>query len=132
MSIIGGTLTGPLIFMLPPLIYIRMLSLQSKHEEDLDKRIITNIDINVKTLKCEIPEVNKTENERTEKNVTINKLSQLKRFQNLEKGFCLFIILFFSILTISSTYLNLINAKQSYSNKRMPCIYNVTVELLYL
>ncbi|KAJ8955546.1 hypothetical protein NQ318_001376, partial [Aromia moschata] len=35
MSFIGGTLTGPLIFTLPPLFYIKVLELQTKREEQL-------------------------------------------------------------------------------------------------
>lgn len=31
MSLIGGTLTGPLIFVFPPLFYIKMLILKCKH-----------------------------------------------------------------------------------------------------
>ncbi|CAH1369092.1 unnamed protein product [Tenebrio molitor] len=35
MSLIGGTLTGPLVFILPPLFYLKMLSIESKHEKEV-------------------------------------------------------------------------------------------------
>lgn len=109
-----------------------MLSLHSEHQENLENTAVTNIDLNAKTLENGIPDMKKTEYERMQNNGIVNKFSQLKRFQSLEKVFCLFVVLIFSTLTISSTYLNLLNANQSYSNNSMPCIYHVTLKLLYL
>ncbi|KAJ6637899.1 hypothetical protein Bhyg_10630 [Pseudolycoriella hygida] len=40
MGIIGGTLTGPLMFVLPPLLYTKILKMEQIHDNDLMKRII--------------------------------------------------------------------------------------------
>jgi vesicular inhibitory amino acid transporter len=37
MGVIGGTLTGPLIFILPPIFYTKMLQLEAIHDEEIEK-----------------------------------------------------------------------------------------------
>lgn len=136
MSIIGGTLTSPLIFMLPPLIYVKMLSLQTKHHQNLQESSFTNVILNKKSS---MYGVSKYIEEKSEDDIHVLKNNNLtasvmsKFLVIAETIFCVLIVVCSLILTGLTTYFNLTNAVESYSNNtNMPCIYNVTMGLLYL
>lgn len=70
----------------------------------------------------------------SEDDIQISKIFNWKSIymRNVEKTFCLLLTVFFLILTFLLTYLNWINTEKSYYNSSMPCIYNITMTLLYL
>lgn len=45
-GVIGGTLTGPLIFILPPLFYTRMLQLEKRHDKRMLEEALSEADLN--------------------------------------------------------------------------------------
>lgn len=133
MSTIGGTLTSPLIFILPPLIYLKMLYLQGKQLENREENSLTNIMLIKKSAsngikKC-VHDNGKlaTFGSPKKKNRTSSEFLKIT-----EIIFCVVIVIVSITLTILTTYFNLITAVQSYTNNTMPCIYNITMDLLYL
>lgn len=127
MSIIGGTLTSPLVYILPPLIYIKILTLHPNCQENLEAISSTNV---VSNNKCAMNGISKYRESISENPV---KLGQTNIYIGYaEMGFCLILIVFFFLLTISSTYLNWINIRTSYSSNTTPCMYNLTIALMYL
>nr|CAH7769569.1 unnamed protein product [Callosobruchus chinensis] len=124
MSLIGGTLTGPLVFVLPPLIYMKMLSMQTKYEEDLALGSFANVlyskaDAESSTSYTLLPLV-----------ISDSYKSKLGRY--FEILFCCSVIISSIIFTLLTTYFNSIDVVMSYSNVSKPCIYNVSSFLLYL
>ncbi|CAH0558206.1 unnamed protein product [Brassicogethes aeneus] len=126
MSLIGGTLTGPLMFILPPLIYIKMLSLHKTNEEQIQMKTFTNTLYStdekgrLKKITRNIPIENETK--------TKIEWSLQEKIQIL---FCVLIIVVSSAMTGITTYFNFNNA-MNYANFSRPCIYNISASLLYL
>lgn len=131
MSIIGGTLTSPLVFFLPPLIYVKMLFLQTKHQESLQESSFTNVLLKKRaTMNGVSKYIEDISGDETQ--ILKNLSWTSKCVRNIEKIFCLLLAIFFLLLTVLSTYLNWMDAEASYYNSTMPCIYNITMTLLYL
>lgn len=132
MSVIGGTLTSPLIFFLPPLIYIRMLHLQKKYQQSMQETSFTNVVLNEETTANGRTKLERDEFKLLENHSATSTGSSI--LVKCEIVFCLLIVLISFLLTSVTTYFNLSNAvaAYSYSNATMPCIYNVTMALLYL
>ncbi|KAL1494272.1 hypothetical protein ABEB36_009896 [Hypothenemus hampei] len=130
MSLIGGTLIGPLVFILPPLFYIRMLYLRGRHVQKLKSESFTNIVMSGK-------ESNESDRDlakyyEAKFNEEMNLTTNFKCNQTFETALCVVIIVCSSVATLATTYLNISNAALSYSNFTKPCIYNVSNALLYL
>ncbi|KAJ8920708.1 hypothetical protein NQ315_004847 [Exocentrus adspersus] len=125
MSIIGGTLTGPLVFVLPPLFYLKMLSINAKYEKQLKMQTFNNDDNHLKiqtTIRdCRF-------------NYGICNGWKYTFRAYFEKGLCGLIIIVGAAATILTTYLNISNFILSYSDftNTKPCIYNISATLLYL
>lgn len=129
MSLIGGTLTGPLVFILPPMMYVKIMSLERRYEEPSTMESFTNIVF----TKIQEAKVTPTYTETTFR----PKLPNFKdRFNScllsryIETGLCYFIVIASVVLTLSTTYFNVISAI-SYSDFSKPCIYNISTSLLY-
>lgn len=129
MSLIGGTLTGPLVFILPPMMYVKIMSLERRSEEPSTMESFTNIVF----TKIQEAKVTPTYTETTFR----PKLPNFKdRFNScllsryIETGLCYFIVIASVVLTLSTTYFNVISAI-SYSDFSKPCIYNISTSLLY-
>nr|XP_023015907.1 amino acid transporter AVT1C-like [Leptinotarsa decemlineata] len=125
MSIVGGTLTGPLVFLLPPLIFMKMRSLQDDHEDQLT---LMNFSNNVRGGDRRFTE------QKFEDIQYQMPTNDFKMFfdKHLESKLCIFIILSSVLLTVSTTYLNISSTASFYTNVTKPCIYNVSLALLYL
>lgn len=134
MSVIGGTLTSQLIFMLPPLIYVKLLSLQTKYEESLLENSFTNVVLNTRATMNGVSkyvEDAPKENSQVRQEICQRRTTASKLVRKAEKGICLLIVLVSLVLTVLATYFNLTNAVETYSNTTTPCIYNLTMSLLY-
>ncbi|XP_044266985.1 amino acid transporter AVT1D [Tribolium madens] len=121
MSLIGGTLTGPLIFIFPPLFYLRMLSMEDKHMKQVAMETFTSIVYNTEE------EIN-----------TILTSRDLSQFESrsvlgakLDVYCCVTIIAFSTICTLVTTYVNIKNAI-AFANFSQPCIFNVSSALISL
>ncbi|KAG5861501.1 hypothetical protein JTB14_001421 [Gonioctena quinquepunctata] len=132
MSIIGGTLTGPLVFFLPPLIFVKMRSLRTKHEDQLMMTTFSNI-IPARNGSGKFSK-NMTAKLEDSRSGPIATTKKIKSFldEHIEVKLCIFITIASVILTASTTYFNLSSASSFYTNITKPCIYNVSLALLYL
>lgn len=119
MGLIGGTLTGPLMFVFPALFYIKVSNIMK------NKAIMYfNTDINYESIKLDL------------RNVKFFKKSAVDRgIERLyeQVDFCLpfFIVIFGIVITIVTTYINISEAIM-YTSFRPPCIYNFTAASYYV
>lgn len=113
MSLVGGALTGPLVFILPPLFYLKMLSLQKKRNVKIELTVEESYNTEIYALK-----------ESTHQN-----LCQMG--EKVEVVFCIVIIISSVFCTMITTYINVKNTI-IFVNFTRPCIYNVTKTLVYL
>ncbi|CAH1989437.1 unnamed protein product [Acanthoscelides obtectus] len=126
MSLIGGTLTGPLVFVLPPLIYMKMLSLQTMYEEDFALGSFANV------VYSKVDDTTESSTTYTLLPLVISDSYRSKFGRYCEISFCCCIIISSIVFTLLTTYFNSINIVLSYSNVSKPCIYNVSSFLLKL
>ncbi|XP_037029957.1 proton-coupled amino acid transporter 2 isoform X1 [Bradysia coprophila] len=138
MGIIGGTLTGPLMFILPPLLYTKILKMEQSYDNELIKGIIARTsaldddseeDYTLRqrrygTFKAQkIPVPSKC---CAKFGTTICKL-----FYLLYSDYVLSVavIIFGVLATVASTYFNLFNVR-SVSEFWSPCIYNISYSFI--
>lgn len=110
MSMIGGTLTGPIVFVLPPLFFIRMHKIKKEYEKTLKEEAVVNLDSTLPT---------KEDSNEDGPIITGNKLE-------IVISAAVMIFGFFGIA--ATTYVNIVNTIQ-YASFSRPCIYNLTMYL---
>ncbi|XP_060517056.1 uncharacterized protein LOC132696319 [Cylas formicarius] len=134
MSLIGGTLTGPLVFILPPVFYIKILHLHKNHEDALVSASFTNVVLSEESEEETSLNLAKYyEHKFREEFKSTFDISDIKCIdKNFEIIVCVIVILGSFIATLITTFLNFKNAAASYSNFTRPCIYNISNALLYL
>lgn len=141
MGLVGGTLTGPLIFILPPLFYTKILKMEREFDEKLkERKVEESVDENLVFEKVEkevrkkykgygallevIPEVNFRENEKE------NYFKQTCLIiLNILKSDCLLsfaVIVFGLIATFTSTYFNVFDGLDNFDQIWSPCILNIS------
>ncbi|XP_066138589.1 uncharacterized protein mah [Euwallacea fornicatus] len=133
MSLIGGTLTGPLVFILPPIFYMRISYMHRSFSQKLQRQEFSNAILN--SHEEEYPRnLVKYYDQRFREELENQRWDWLAWVCNkkIELLLCGAIILFSFVATLVTTYLNLTDAILSYSNFSKPCIYNVSNALLYL
>lgn len=124
-GVIGGTLTGPLIFILPPLFYTKMLQLEKRH----DKRMLEEESVG---------DLNDTEmllsNSRygtipSPKREVIGAKSRLQKSWKLLRSECMLasvVIVFGIAATFTSTFYNVLDIK-GLNQFWSPCIQNISL-----
>lgn len=134
----SGTLTGPLMFVLPPLLYTKILKMEQTYDNDLLKRIIART-----SALDDDSEEDFTLNQRrygtfrAQKNSVPRKCcttfwtSVCKLFHLLYSDYVLsFAVVIFGVLaTMASTYFNLFNVS-SLAEFSSPCIYNISYSFM--
>lgn len=124
MGVIGGTLTGPLIFILPPLFYTKMLQLERIHEvetESLMSDYITETDLLIRRSQYgTVHSIHQCETKFTTK--------IMKRILGMARSDCtlsIVVISFGVCATLASTYYNVKDFKgfQLWS----PCLQNISL-----
>ncbi|XP_022913669.1 uncharacterized protein [Onthophagus taurus] len=117
MAVIGGTLTGPLIYIFPPIFYIKMLHLKSDASDDLLMEDIIQDPSKLQEIhvKYGFSYMN-----RYKSSIKLSKTEKIEFF------ICILVLIFGILGTIATTYVNLKNA-YIFSNFTSPCIYNLTV-----
>lgn len=139
MGLIGGTLTGPLIFILPPLFYNKILKLESLHDSEVlrQKRLERIID----------------DDSEDDDGLTVgtygtfkNRSGAMNSVETISKSCCGILFKYFKLLysdcvlsisvilfglgaTFASTYFNIANVsavKEFWS----PCIFNTSYSIL--
>lgn len=131
MGVIGGTLTGPLIFILPPLFYTKMLQLERIHDDEeqtalMDEQHLNDTELLIKSHYGAVqlsPQPTKYATE------------LIKRVRKIARSECtlsIIVIIFGICATFASTYYNIVDFKgfKFWS----PCIQNISLsyELLSL
>lgn len=107
MSMIGGTLTGPIVFVLPPLFYIKMLAMKEEYEK---RETVVNLD---SALPVE------------EGTIEIDGVIGKKRVQI---AISVTMVIFGVVSIAVTTYVNVMNIMQ-YATFSRPCMYNLTMYL---
>lgn len=132
MGIIGGTLTGPLIFILPPLFYRRLLRMERDFDERNERDTISAVsETNFgddENLLNEHDQRRHTDSYGTftkQPKRFISRSSWLFCFCN-ESVICISVIIFGIIVTITSTYFNLLSAS-NFDEFLSPCIQNISL-----
>lgn len=105
MSLIGATLTGPLMFIFPPLIYVKLLSMKNNEYD------VITMDIVLHPAKVS-------------NSVNYKDRFKLETSKKLEICFCIFIVVAGCIGTVATTYANISDALKCTSFSQ-PCIYNI-------
>lgn len=125
MSMIGGTLTGPIVFILPPLIYIKMLFLNKRREKYIKEAPVVNIDSASSTATSEFQ--SSIENLKL---VSANTSSRsfLSVKDRVHFILCTVICVFGVFSVVSITYVNVLNTIE-YANFSQPCIYDLVLYL---
>lgn len=128
MGIIGGTLTGPLIFILPPLFYRRLIRLEKDHDERTKRD-----DDASQMMIAQSYERLKSDGNLLAKNdygTFIRETGKFVRRQRWllcfgsESCICIAVIVFGLIATVTSTYFNLMTAATT-GDFRSPCIEDI-------
>lgn len=137
MGIIGGTLSGPLIFILPPLFYRRLLQM----ERDFDERNEREIQNSMTVTSFSDDDIfgntnNNIDNDQrrhTDDYGTFAKSTKPNNIRskwlncfNNDSIICVSVIVFGLIVTITSTYFNLMTIS-SVDDFRSPCIQNISL-----
>lgn len=153
MGIIGGTLTGPLIFILPPLFYSKISKMEKKHDRDmrLRQRMLHNEsheDDSDDDIDCddsgdsEFPPQRATYGTFAGKRLKIigtqqynrSCLSQFKTLLRLLYSDCVLsiaVVLFGLTATFAATYFSIVHVS-SLSEFWSPCIHNISYSFMGL
>lgn len=128
MGIIGGTLTGPLIFILPPLLYRRICQmevcfLERKRHNDTNDIMMGNEDGDAD--KINLDALNGTYGTFNHELSTYARHANIFTDHFIDSTLSAFVILFGIVATFASTYYNLLNVS-SFKDFWTPCIYNIT------
>lgn len=124
MGVIGGTLTGPLIFILPPLFYTKILKLERIHHEAMleinnsNENLIDSLsEANYGSIQMQIIEDNES--------LISKAVKALKDLIRSEFLLAIVVIAFGICATFASTFYNLkdFNRFQMWS----PCIQNISL-----
>jgi hypothetical protein len=119
MSLIGGTLTGPLVFILPPLFYLKMLSIESKHEKEVT---LVNFTKSVYNGDEETSLLTNSDDNRCRK-------QEQELGKSIEIACCVTIVAVSAVCTVVTTYVN-VNSAIAFTDFAQPCIYNVSKTLV--
>lgn len=129
MGIIGGTLTGPLIFILPPLFYRRICRMEVRFNER--KRTDATDDVMMGNEDGDEDKINLSALHGTYGTFTNELLTHAQRSHAIVDYFFIdstvsaFVIMFGIIATLASTYFNLLHVS-NLKDFWTPCIYNIT------
>ena len=134
MGVVGGTLTGPLIFILPPLFYTKMLQLEKEYYENLQEiernqelaEEEENDTINLLLRTAQYGTLETIPEKETEHNFVIQSFIQISRLLHSECLLSVVVIIFGLCATFTSTYYNIFDIK-SFHQFWSPCIQNISL-----
>lgn len=138
MSLIGGTFTGPLVFIFPPLFYMKILSLKRRHTSNLSLQTANHIMYHCETsfvssTFCNDQCVNALKRQNGRHSLRNGQRVSDIHFVNenscnsfMECSLASFVILFGIFATCATTYINIKDAI-IYASFSPPCLYNLTI-----
>lgn len=126
MSLIGATLISPLVFILPPLFYLKILTIQDRRKEQLAIELFmksADTDEETSSVKTSFSE---NLSYKTNFIDSVKKRDKcLFSSKNIECFICICIIIVSILCTIVSIYLNMKDAS-NFESFSYPCISNVS------
>lgn len=127
-GVIGGTLTGPLIFILPPLFYTRMLQLERRFDKQNLESTSSFTDLNDTDLLLRSSDYGTLQAPKYEYEAPRPRgvIKKLLKFSKSECLLALLVILFGIAATFTSTFYNFLDIKgldQFWS----PCLQNISL-----
>lgn len=128
LGVIGGTLTGPLIFILPPLFYTRMLQLERRFDKRMLEESTSQTDLNDTDLLLRSSEYGTLRSPKYEYKPSPPQ-GLFKKLLKLSRSECIlavFVIAFGIAATFTSTLYNIRNIK-SLDQFFSPCIQNISL-----
>lgn len=129
MDIVGGTITGPLVFILPPLLYRRMVQLERCHQRIATEAAYGSLplDLNYQPVEGPPPHFDGSARRTFAAMLEICWLRTVYAFNRLQCDLSLSMsVLIFGVLaTFFSTYLNLFELSELFQNNS-PCFGNMT------
>lgn len=130
MSLIGGTLTAPLVFILPPLFYLKMIHLKSLHLQNVSfqqaNHYMYHTDTDIVLIDaCRYNCVRYTSQVHVAKKDFFMKDKKFINLISYELIIIIIVVTFGIILMVTTTYFNVIDTIQ-YATFSPPCIYNIT------
>ena len=132
MDIVGGTITGPLVFILPPLLYRRMVQLERYHQRIATEAAYGSLplDLNYEPFVGTPPHLESNSRLTLSALLEVCWLRTIYTFNRLQCDLsCSMAVLIFGILaTFFSTYLNLFQLSELFRNNS-PCFNNFTISM---
>lgn len=126
MSIIGGSLTGPIVFILPPMLYVKMLLLKQEHEKRLQLESVINAELKDESEDLQNETISIQQN--IDEQFSFRQCVRYVTNDRTQKVLCCLTATFGVCSMILTTYVNVINTVQ-YANFSRPCIYNLSMYL---
>lgn len=141
MGIIGGTLTGPMIFILPPLFYRRLIQMERDFDEQNERETFNQL-----TIANSDDDIFKEHDFQHRHDDSYGTFAKTPKQYTARSDFrlcfctdsfacdsfacdsliCVSVIIFGLIVTITSTYFNLMTVSSNFDDFRSPCIQNIT------
>ncbi|CAO1431159.1 unnamed protein product [Diamesa serratosioi] len=134
MGVVGGTLTGPLIFILPPLFYTKMLQLEKEYYKNLleierNQELAeeeTNDTINLLLRTAHYGTMETIPEQENDHNFIIQSFLKISKLLHSECLLSVVVIIFGLCATFTSTYYNIFDIK-SFNQFWSPCIQNISL-----
>lgn len=134
MGIIGGTLSGPLIFILPPLFYRRLIQMERDFDERNEQETLNSLNV-TSSGDDNLLSNNNTDNDQRRRidsygtfakppKPSIIRAKWLNCLNN-DSIICISVVVFGLIVTITSTYFNLMTVS-TVDDFGSPCIQNIS------
>lgn len=137
MGIIGGTLTGPMIFILPPLFYRRLIRMERDFDEQNERETFNQLSIansdddifrNDREQRHQHHNIDSYGTFAKQPTRLIPRAECLLCFCN-DSLVCMSVIVFGIIVTLTSTYFNITTISNNFDDFRSPCIQNISETL---
>ncbi|XP_037943882.1 amino acid transporter AVT1C-like [Teleopsis dalmanni] len=126
MGVVGGTISGPLVFILPPLLYRRISRMVRTHQRIATEAAYGSmkLDLNYDPMRMELEPISSTETESALR-VYWQRLVQSYRRLQCNISMSLAVLVFGLVATFFSTYLNIFKISNLFRNNS-PCFGNLT------
>lgn len=123
MGVVGGTITGPLVFILPPLLYRRICRMERFHQRIVTEAAYGTIPIDLNYEYVEVEPMPKVAEHRC-RGIWLRIVHACK-LMHCDLSVSMFVLLFGVMATFFSTYLNLFQLSDLFKNNS-PCFGNIT------
>lgn len=126
MDVVGGTITGPLVFILPPLLYRRIRRMERVHQRIAAEASYGSLplDLNYDPIELEMEPLLVSTPSTTPRGCWLRVVRLLHRFE-CDVSCTMGVLIFGLLATFLSTYLNIFSLADLFTNNS-PCLGNLT------